>query len=182
MKRHIKIGFIATSILVSSVVFAKDSHHPAQGNHNMMDGPAQIQKMMDERMEMMKSGLKLNAKQEKAFNTFVQLKKSMMKDMMEFKQARMKGSQMDNMHGKKGMQDQKGMMGSHNNMDGKTGMTSRVSFMQKMVRMQEHAKKLQATSKAGKKFYSSLSAEQKKMLDNMPKDSKGMNMNTGKKR
>lgn len=176
MKRHIKFGFIAASILVSSVVFAKDSHHPAQGNHNMMDGPAQIQKMMDERMKMMKSGLKLNAKQEKAFNAFVQQKKSLMKDMMEFKQARMKGSQMDNMHGNKGMQGQQGMMGSQGNMGGKTGMASSVSFMQRMDRMEKHAKKMQATSKAGKKFYNTLSSEQKKMLNSMPANPKGMSM------
>lgn len=172
MKRHIKIGLIATSILVSSVVIAKDDQHPAQGNQNMMGGPAQMQQMMDKHMEMMTFGLNLNARQEKAFNAFVQQKKSMMKDMTG-----MRGGQMGNMRGKKGMHGQRGMMGSQNGMGGKMGMTSSMSFVERMKLMQKRAKSMLATSKAGKKFYNTLSEEQKKKLDDMPKNMKGMNMN-----
>jgi len=195
MKKHIKTAFIVTSILASSLVIAKDKSPAMQGNQDMMGSSAQMQKMMDQRAEMIKTSLKLDKKQEKAFSAYIERKKSMMEDMMGLKQASMKntkgmqGGQMGDMQGKKSMQDhhgakasQQGMMGNQQGMGGKMGLISVMSFIERMNFMQKHAKKMSATSKTGRKFYKMLSAEQKKKLDDMPKNMGGMNsggMNMG---
>ena len=201
MKKHIKVAFIVTSILTSSMVIAKDNTHSMQGSQNMMGGSGQMQQMMDHRKEMMKSSLNLNKKQEKALNAYFKKKKSLMEDMMGHKKSGMKNTknmqsgQMSDMHGKKVTQDhhdmkanqqgmmgsQQGMMGGQQGMGGKMGALSGMSFIERMNFMEKHAKKMQATSKAGKKFYKTLSSEQKKKLADMPKNMGGMGTNNMKK-
>jgi len=139
--------------------------------------------MMEKRMQTMKTELKLNAKQEKAFDAFAKRKKILMQDMMNQKQAGMKnmsgtkdmhGGQMNNMQGKKGMQGQQGMGGNM----GMMGVMSKMSFEERMNFMQQHAKKISATAKTGKKFFRSLDAGQQKKLNTMTKNMQGMgNMN-----
>ena len=194
MKKHIKIAFIVTSILASSMVIAKDKSPSMQGNQNMMGGPGQMQQMLDQRKEMMKSSLKLNERQENALNNYFKRKKAMMEDMMKLKQSGMKntkemqGGQKGDMkdHHKKGSQhdmggNQQGMKGGQQGMGGKMGALSGMSFIERMNFMEKHAKKMQATSKAGKKFYKTLSSEQKKKLADMPKNMGGMGTNNMKK-
>ncbi len=170
MKTLIQISVIATSILISGITHAQDTMGMACDKS---------QKMMEKRMEMMKSDLKLNAEQEKAFAAYTEQKKSLMKDMMKQKQAGMKGmgnskdmhsGKMDKMQGKKGMQAQQGMRGK----TGMMGMMSNLSFEERMNFMQKHAEKMTATSKAGKNFFNSLTKEQKTKLNSMAKNMKGM--------
>ncbi|MFV1993373.1 MAG: hypothetical protein ACC635_05665, partial [Acidiferrobacterales bacterium] len=160
MKKIIQISIIATSVLVSGMIHAKDTMD-MKGN--------QPDQMMDQRMQMMKADLKLNAKQEKAFDAFAKRKKILMQDMMGKNQAGMKnmsgtkdmhGGQMNNMQNKKGMQGQQGMM----------GMMSSLSFEERMNFLQQHAKKMSATAKTGKKFFRSLDAGQKKKFEDMVKN------------
>ena len=177
MKKIILISVITTSALISGITQAKDT---------MGTTCKQTGQMMEKRMEMMKSNLKLDAKQEKAFDAFAKQKKSLMKDMMDQKQAGMKDmSSSKNMSGskdmhsgqmdKKGMQAQQGMRGK----TGMMGMMSNLSFEERMNFMQKHAEKMTSTSKAGKNFFNSLNAEQKKKLNDMAKNMKGMdNMNS----
>ncbi len=183
MKTSIKTGIIAASFLASSLAFASQHHHGNQASQGMMGDPAQMQKMMEDRMKMMKSELKLNAEQEKAFDAFARQKQAMMQEMMKNRQAmmkNMKGSQMGNMQGHQGMQG--GQMG---NMQGQGGMMmggmmqmmSSMSFEQRLKMMQDHGEKMLATARAGKKFYNSLSSDQKKKLNDMPKKMKGKGMN-----
>lgn len=180
MNKYIKIGFVVAGTFVSFMVSADEQHHPAKGNQNMMGDPAQMQQMMEKRMDMMKSMLKLNAGQERSFNAFKKQKNAMMKDMMKNKQAMMK-----NMTGMKpdkmgDMQDKKHMEGMQGQQDTRSGqmammqMMSNLSFEQRMKMMEEHGKKMLATSKAGMEFYNSLTSEQKKKLTDMPKQMKGM--------
>ncbi|VAW98435.1 hypothetical protein MNBD_GAMMA21-805 [hydrothermal vent metagenome] len=166
MKKLILISVITASALISGITHAKDT---------MGKACKQSEKMMEKRMEMMKSDLKLDAKQEKAFAAFAKQKKALMKDMMDQKKAGMKGmggskemqgGQMD----KKGMQAQQGMRGK----TGMMGMMSNLSFEERMNFMQKHAEKMTSTSKAGKNFFNSLTAEQKKKLNDMATNMKGM--------
>ncbi len=166
MKKIIPVSFIAASLLISGMIQAKDT----------MDMKGDQSQMMEKRMQTMKTELKLNAKQEKAFDAFAKRKKILMQDMMNQKQAGKKnmsgtkdmhGGQMNNMQGKKGMQSQQGM-------GGMMGMMSKLSFEERMNFMQSHAKKMSATAKTGKKFFRSLSAEQKKKLNAMTKNMQSM--------
>ncbi len=161
MRKYINIGVVvagvlATGFLANSMVIADEKHdHPAESSQD----PAQMQKMMEKHMKEMKTMLKLNSDQEKSFDAFAKQKHAMMKGMMDNKQAMMKGKDMD--HGKKG-----DMQGGQMAM---MEMMSHMSFEQRLKMMKEHGEKMLATSEAGNKFYSSLSAEQKKKLNEMPK-------------
>jgi len=163
MRNYIKIGLEVTGILVGSIVIADDKHHSDQ---SMTGDPAQMQQMMEKRMAMMKDMLKLNADQEKKFDAFAKQKNAMMEDMLGTNQAMMKDMDHNKMSDKQGMQGgQMAMM----------QMQSNLSFEQHLKMMEEHGEQMLATSKSGKNFYSSLSAEQKKQLNNM-KDMKDVKM------
>jgi len=163
MRNYIKIGLVITGILASSMAIADDNHHSDQG---MSGDPAQMQQMMEKRMAMMKDMLKLNADQEKKFDAFAKQKNAMMNDMIA-KQAMMKNSKdmnhdkMDNMQG-----GQMAMM----------QMMSGLSFEQHLKMMEDHGEKMLATSKSGKTFFSSLNSDQKKKLNDMPKQMHDMKM------
>jgi len=169
MNKYIKIGVVVAGAFVSGMVSADEQHHSAQGSQNMMGEPAQMQKMMEKRMGMMKSMLKLNAGQEKSFNAFIKQKNAMMKDMNG-----MKPDKMGNMQDKKHMQSMQGQQHMRGGQMAMMQMMSNMSFEQRMKMMEEHGKKMLATSKAGKEFYNSLTSEQQKKLTDMPKQMKGM--------
>ncbi len=175
MKKIIPVSFIAASILISGMIQAKDT----------MDMKGDQSQMMEQRMAMMKTELKLNSRQEKAFDAFAKRKKILMQDMINQKQAGMKnmsgtkdmhGGQMNNMQNKKGMQAQQGMGGNM----GMMGVMSKMSFEERMNFMQQHAKKISATAKTGKKFFKSLDAGQKKKLNDMTKNMQSMGGMNGK--
>lgn len=172
MIKIIPVSFIAASMLISGMIQAKDT----------MDMKGDQSQMMEQRMAMMKTELKLNAKQEKAFDAFAKRKKILMQDMMNQKQAGMKNmsgkkdmhsGQMNNMQGKKGMQAQQGMGGN-------MGMMSKMSFEERMNFMQQHAKKISATAKTGRKFFRTLDAGQQKKLNDMTKNMQSMGSMNGK--
>ncbi len=182
MKTSIKTGIIVAGLLASSLAFANPQHHEQSGQGAMgMGDPAQMQKMMEQRMKMMKSELKLNAQQEKYFDAFASQKQAMMQEMMKKRQAMMKnmkgqkgmqGGQMGNMQGQGGMKGGQMGMGQGGMMQMMAGM----SFEDRLKMMQDHGEKMLATASAGRKFYNSLSSSQKKKLNEMPKKMKGMNM------
>jgi len=128
------------------------------GHPGMMGNSAQMQQMMDQRSQMMKSTLKLTPAQEAKFNKFADQQKSAMSKMMQRRQEMMQGG------------------------GGRQGMMSHMAnmpFNERMKMMQENAEQMQAMSKAGMDFYNSLSPEQQKQLNDMPKQMQCMHKQQG---
>lgn len=123
------------------------------GQPGMMGDPARMQQMMEHRKQMMKSMLNLTPEQEARFQKFAAQQQEMMKSMMERRQ--------------KMMQDPGGRQGMMQHMMG-------MRFDERMKMMEENAGRMQAMSKAGMEFYRSLSPEQQKKLNEMPKQMQGM--------
>ena len=167
MKDTIRIGLLSAVLLSGGMALANEDHHSPQSDQGMMGSQERMQEMMEERMKMMKSSLDLTAEQERAFEDYAEKKKAMMKTMMEHRQS-MKGG----MKGGMGMQGRQGMKGQM----GMMHMMSKMSFEERLEMMQKHGEQMLATSRAGRKFYDSLSPEQKKKLDEMPMQMKGMKM------
>ena len=146
MKHSIKIALIAASLFVSGAAFARDdqnmkdhdSHHAGQSKQNTAGNQMPMDKMLDMRMQMMKSELKLNKNQEKAFNAFVKQKKALMQDMMDKMMSGKKGAMgMNGMQGNMGnQQGMNGMHGGKGNQQGMTGMQGNMGNQKGMNGMQ----------------------------------------------
>jgi LTXXQ motif family protein len=162
MKTTLKLALITTSLIVSSMAFAQNEHHPAQDSQEMKKGSEHSQGMMMQHMDKMKSELKLSADQEKLFDTFTQNKKNMMKGMMGHK---------------KGMTDHKGNMknGQSGEMKG-MNMMADMNFEQHMNKMKSNAENMLSTSEAGLNFYNTLNTDQKEKINAMPAKMKEMKM------
>lgn len=122
------------------------------GQRSMMGDPARMQQMMEHRNQMMKSTLNLTPAQEARYQKFAGQQQEMMKSMMQRRQKMMQGGG-----------GRQGMMQHMTNM----------RFDERMKMMQENAERMQAMSRAGMDFYNSLSPEQQKKLNDMPKQMQG---------
>lgn len=155
MNKMIRTTLGAAAIALATIVtgHAAGMGGGPGGQHGMMGDPAQMQQMMEHRNQMMKSNLNLTPDQEAKFRKFAGQQQEMMKSMMERRQKMMQGG-----GGRQGMMQHMANM----------------RFDERMKMMQENAERMQAMSKAGMEFYNSLSAEQKKKLNDMPKQMQGM--------
>jgi Spy/CpxP family protein refolding chaperone len=158
MKKMIRNGLGAAALAVTAIATSHAAGmgggQGGMGGHpGMMGNSAQLQQMMDQRSHMMKSTLKLTPAQETKFNKFADLQKNAMNKMMQRHQQMMQGG-----GGRQGLRSQVATM----------------SFDQRMTVLKENAESMLSISKAGMDFYNSLSAEQKKTMNDMPKQMQGM--------
>ncbi len=172
MRTLMKITVLSAGLLAAGAVVAEEDHHrgPAAGQSGgmgMMGDPARMEKMMEERMRMMKAELKLDAKQAQAFDAFAKRKRAMMKEMMAHHR--------EHGHGGQGGGMGKGMQGGMSQ-GGMMGKMADVSFAERMKMMEAHARKMLETAQAGQRFYNTLSPAQKKKLDAMSMQPMGKGM------
>lgn len=157
MNKMIRNGLGAAALAVTAIATSHAAGmgggQGGMGGHPGMGNSAQVQQMMDQRSQMMKSTLKLTPAQETKFNKFADLQKNAMNKMMQRRQQMMQGG-----GGRQGMMSQVASM----------------SFDQRMTLLKENAESMLSISEAGMDFYNSLSAEQKKTMNDMPKQMQSM--------
>ncbi len=176
MRTLMKITVLSAGLLAAGAVVAEEEHHRGSaagqsGGMGMMGDPARMQKMMEERMRMMKAELKLDAEQAKAFDAFAKRKQAMMKEMMAHHKEHGHGGQGGMGKGMQGGTG-KGSMGQ----GGMMGKMAGVPFAERMKMMEAHARKMLETAQAGQRFYNTLTPAQKKKLDAMSMQPMGKGM------